>query len=89
MITALALWFELTAPFQHCNMSSKRITSFTAQLVTFDTPLPYSEVVKRFEQEVNKPLAQSKDFLLKLKNAASKTEIEDLVNSVRGDHDFV
>lgn len=68
-------------------MSSKHITSFTAQLVTFDTPLPYKEVVERFEKEVNK--AKSKDFMLRLQLAASKTEIKDLVNTAKGDSGFV
>jgi uncharacterized protein (DUF302 family) len=56
------------------------VTNVNAKLVTFDTPLSYTEVVARLDEAVNKQ--GSGDILVKLKNAKSREEIEGIVNTI-------
>jgi D-ribose pyranose/furanose isomerase RbsD len=65
----------------------KTITPFTAQLVTFDTTLPVREVITRLDKAVNK--SGSAQFISRFKTITSKAEIEELVQNVLGDNDFL
>ncbi|TFK43591.1 hypothetical protein BDQ12DRAFT_709331 [Crucibulum laeve] len=66
---------------------SKTITPFTAQLVTFETTLPYSEVVARLEAEVNKQ--GSAQIISQLRGSKSRAEIDHVVKTITGAKDFL
>ncbi|KAF8076325.1 hypothetical protein FPV67DRAFT_1776861 [Lyophyllum atratum] len=65
----------------------KTITPFTAQLVTFETTLPYKEVIARLDAEVNK--AGSLQFLSNFRAVTSKTELVELITGITGSNDFL
>jgi hypothetical protein len=66
---------------------TKNITQFTAQLVTFETSLPISEVCSRLDQKLHKSKA-GQIFNL-LRSAKSKEEIVDKINEITGGGDFL
>lgn len=66
---------------------SKKITPFTAQLVTFDTPLPVAEVILRLEKEVSK--SSSAQLLASIAKATSKEELEITIKELSGGNDFL
>ena len=51
----------------------KTVTPFTAQLVTFETSLPFKDVVARLDVELNKP--GSLQFLADFRNTTTKEAI--------------
>ncbi|KAG6812323.1 hypothetical protein H0H92_003407 [Tricholoma furcatifolium] len=65
----------------------KTTNSFTAQSVTFETTLPFHEVIARLDVEVNK--AGAHQFVSKLASASTKQAIVDLVSGVAGSNDFI
>jgi hypothetical protein len=65
---------------------SKSITSFTAQLVTFEADIPFAQVCERLEAEVNK--ANSAGLMPSLASAKSKEDIEEAVAKITGGKDF-
>ena len=65
---------------------SKTITPFTAQLVTFESDLPFAQVCERLESEVNK--STSAGIFPALASAKSKEDIEEAVNKITGGKDF-
>ncbi|KAG5646587.1 hypothetical protein DXG03_002891 [Asterophora parasitica] len=65
----------------------KTITPFTAQLVTYETTLPFKDVIARLDAEVNK--TGSLGFMSRLRTAASKADIVGLVNGITDDRDFL
>jgi len=65
----------------------KTITPFTAQLVTFETTLPFKEVIARLDREVNK--AGSLQFLSKFGSVTAKEEIVELITGITGSNDFL
>ncbi|KAK7470714.1 hypothetical protein VKT23_002136 [Stygiomarasmius scandens] len=65
---------------------SKTITPFTAQLVTFESDLPFAQVCERLEFEVNK--STSAGIFPALASAKSKEDIEEAVNKITGGNDF-
>ncbi|KAG6817439.1 hypothetical protein H0H87_008607 [Tephrocybe sp. NHM501043] len=56
-------------------------------MVTYETSLPFEEVIARLDIEVNK--AGAGQFILRLKNATTKKDLEDLVHGVTGSNDFL
>ncbi|KAF9000220.1 hypothetical protein BDQ17DRAFT_1327798 [Cyathus striatus] len=66
---------------------AKHVSSFSAQLVTFDTDLPFSEVISRLDREINKP--ETGNFLTQLASATTREEIINAVNSIKGPSDFL
>lgn len=86
VFSELALTSHSPLPSNHSTMS-KTVTSFTAQLVTFDTPLPVTDVIARLDVEINKQ--GSAEILQKLRTAATRAEIEEVVNTVTGANDFL
>lgn len=60
---------------------------FTAQLVTYDTPLPFKEVIARLDVEVNK--SGSSEFLAKFRTVGTKVEMEELILASLGAKDFL
>ncbi|KAG6855134.1 hypothetical protein C0991_006063 [Blastosporella zonata] len=67
----------------------KTTTSFTAQLVTYETTLAFQEVIARLDAEINKAEAGAGQFIQRLRNVSTKKDLQDLVSGVTGDHDFV
>ncbi|KAG6905495.1 hypothetical protein DXG01_002378 [Tephrocybe rancida] len=67
----------------------KTTTSFTAQTITYETTLPYTEVIARLDAEVNKAGAVASQFIPRLRDVQSKQDLEDLVSEVAGDNDFI
>lgn len=65
---------------------SKTIIPFTAEIVNFDTTLPFAEVISRLEVEINK--AGSTDILGKLRNVQNQEEFMSVVNKTTG-QDFL
>ncbi|GLB33746.1 hypothetical protein LshimejAT787_0106300 [Lyophyllum shimeji] len=65
----------------------KTIAPFTAQLVTFETDLPFLEVIARLDREVNKP--GSLEFLSKFRTVQTKEEIVELITGITGGNDFL
>ncbi|RDB22466.1 hypothetical protein Hypma_010260 [Hypsizygus marmoreus] len=65
----------------------KTATPFTAQLVTFDTTLPFDEVIARLNAQVNK--AGSTQFLAQFRNVSGREEIEELINGALGPSGFL
>ncbi|KAF8627198.1 hypothetical protein AX15_004515 [Amanita polypyramis BW_CC] len=66
---------------------NKTTTSVTAQLVTLESSAPFAEVTVRLDRALNKE--GSKQIMSKIKSATSKDEIEQIVNTIRGDNDFL
>ncbi|THV08618.1 TT1751-like protein [Dendrothele bispora CBS 962.96] len=66
---------------------SKTITPFTAQLVTFDSDLPFAQVCERLESEVNK--SASAGLFSAISSSKSKEELEEAVSKISGGNDFV
>ncbi|KAF9452497.1 hypothetical protein P691DRAFT_794919 [Macrolepiota fuliginosa MF-IS2] len=58
------------------------VTILEAKIVTFDTPLPYTEVIARLDEAVNKQ--GSADILIKLRGAKSREEIEQVIDAITG-----
>ncbi|KAF8655263.1 hypothetical protein AX16_003164 [Volvariella volvacea WC 439] len=67
--------------------ATTRTTTLTVPLITVDTPVPVTEVVARLEREVNKQ--GSAGFMLRLKEARTRDEIKDIVNSITNGSDFL
>ncbi|KXN83682.1 hypothetical protein AN958_00823 [Leucoagaricus sp. SymC.cos] len=68
--------------------TSMSITDLNAKLITFDTSLSYAEVVARLDEAVNKQ--DSGGILLKLRNAKSREEIEEIIDTITGlENDFL
>ncbi|KAF8639717.1 hypothetical protein AX17_000979 [Amanita inopinata Kibby_2008] len=65
----------------------KTITTFTAQLVTFESTSSFKEVIARLDSALNKE--GSKQIMVKLGAATSKGEVEELVNGTRGTSDLL
>lgn len=65
----------------------KSITPFTAQLVDFDTSLPFKDVIARLDLAVNK--VGSAQFIPLFKAATNKSEIEALIKGITGDRNFL
>ncbi|KAG7449304.1 uncharacterized protein BT62DRAFT_1073788 [Guyanagaster necrorhizus] len=66
---------------------SKTVTSFTAQLVTFTTPLPVSEVLRRLDKEVHRE--QSAGLIPFLKSDVSKDAFEEGLKRMANGNDFL
>ncbi|PFH51462.1 hypothetical protein AMATHDRAFT_59249 [Amanita thiersii Skay4041] len=66
---------------------SKTITTFTAQLVTFESALPFKDVVTRLDKALNKE--GSKQIVPRMGASTSRTEIENLINGICKDNDFL
>ncbi|KAF5370048.1 hypothetical protein D9758_001106 [Tetrapyrgos nigripes] len=66
---------------------SKTITSFTAQLVTFEADIPFTQVCERLEAEVNK--SSSAGLIPSLASPKSKEDVEEAVSKIAGGKDFV
>ncbi|KAK0468276.1 uncharacterized protein EV420DRAFT_1503605 [Desarmillaria tabescens] len=66
---------------------SKTIASFTAQLVTFTTPLPVSEVLHRLDKEVNRE--QSTGLIPFLKSGVPKETFEEGLKKMANGNDFL
>lgn len=65
----------------------KTTTIFSAQLVTFETSVPFAEFVARLDRAVNKE--GSDQIISKLKGADSREKLEKIVNDIRGGNDFL
>lgn len=64
------------------------ITDLNAKLVTFNTPLPYPQVISRLDEAVNKK--GSADILMKMRSAKTRDEIDRVVGSITGlSNDFL
>ncbi|KAG6900929.1 hypothetical protein C0993_004366 [Termitomyces sp. T159_Od127] len=64
----------------------KTTTAFTAQMVTYETTLPFTEVIARLDAEVNKPDARG--LLLAMGSAQTKQDFVDVVTGATGGKDF-
>jgi hypothetical protein len=65
----------------------KTTTKFSAQLITFETSVPFTEVIARLDSAVNKE--GSNQIISKLRNASTREQIEKIVNNIRGESDFL
>jgi predicted CopG family antitoxin len=65
----------------------KTTTKFSAQLVTFETSVPFSEFITRLDNALNKE--GSSQIISQLKGANSREQIEKIVNGIRGQSDFL
>lgn len=65
----------------------KTTTKFSAQLVTLETSVPFTEVIARLDSAVNKE--GSNQIISKLRNASTREQIEKIVNNIRGESDFL
>ena len=65
----------------------KTTTKISAQLVTFETSVPFSEFIIRLDSAVNKE--GSSQIISKLKGANSREQLEQIVNGIRGESDFL
>ncbi len=65
----------------------KTTTNFSAQLVTLETSVPFTEVVARLDSAVNKE--GSNQIISRLRNASTRDELEKIVNDIRGESDFL
>ncbi|KAG6817438.1 hypothetical protein H0H87_008606 [Tephrocybe sp. NHM501043] len=65
----------------------KTVTPFTAQLVTYETSLPFDVVISRLDQNVNK--TGSAGFVAKFAAATTREEIAAIVDSITGGKDFL
>ncbi|KAF8897483.1 hypothetical protein BD779DRAFT_1781942 [Infundibulicybe gibba] len=79
--------FVVSASLDPPPQPMKTITPFTAQLVTFTTTLPVGEVIARLDVEVNK--TGSAGFTSQMKAVTNKTDIENVINPIVGDRDFL
>ena len=66
---------------------NKTTTAFSAQLVTLESSVPFAEVTARLDRALNKE--ESKQMMSKIGSATSRDEIEQIVNTIRGDNDFL
>ncbi|KAG5727307.1 hypothetical protein E4T56_gene11197 [Termitomyces sp. T112] len=66
----------------------KTTAAFTAQLVTYETTLPFKEVIARLDAEVNKSEAGGA-LMMKVMAAKTKKEIVDGITGALADKDFV
>jgi hypothetical protein len=68
--------------------ASMTVTNLNAKLITYETTLPYSEVIGRLDRAVNKH--GSGGILIKLSNAKSREDIEEIVNAItKMENDFL
>ena len=65
----------------------RTITTFSAQLVTLETSLGFSEAIARLDKAINKE--GSSQLMPKMKSATSKDEIDLIVNGILGANDFL
>ncbi|KAG6860992.1 hypothetical protein C0995_005012 [Termitomyces sp. Mi166 len=65
----------------------KTTTAFTAQLVTYETTLPFNEVTARLDAEVNK--FEAGGVMLKMRSAKTKKDLVDSIQGAMGGKDFV
>ncbi|KAK0490939.1 hypothetical protein IW261DRAFT_1413364 [Armillaria novae-zelandiae] len=66
---------------------SKTITSFTAKLVTFTTPLPVSDVLRRLDEEVHRE--QSAGLIPFLRSGVTKEAFEEGLKKMANGNDFL
>ncbi|KAI0752599.1 TT1751-like protein [Daedaleopsis nitida] len=69
-------------------MSSKTVVNFTARRVSYETPLPLTEVIARLDKEINKAGGGPEVFRL-LRTAKDKAELEEGFNALTQGRDFV
>ncbi|XP_006460052.1 hypothetical protein AGABI2DRAFT_68010 [Agaricus bisporus var. bisporus H97] len=62
--------------------SSISITDLNAKLVTFNTPLSFTQVISRLDEAVNKQ--GSANILAEMRNAKTRAEIDQVVESITG-----
>ncbi|KAF8351515.1 hypothetical protein F5887DRAFT_862962, partial [Amanita rubescens] len=65
----------------------KTTTKFSAQLVTLETSVPFTEVIARLDSAVNKE--GSNQIISQLRNASTREQLEKIVNDIRGESDFL
>ena len=70
------------------DMASKSTVEYTARRITYQTPLPLSEVIARLDKEINKPGGGLPLFRL-LRDAKERTELEEGINALTQGRDFV
>lgn len=64
------------------------MTNINAKLITFNTSLPYTNVISRLDEAVNKQ--GSTAIMFKLKDAQSREEIDEIVNTItKLENDFL
>ncbi|KAF5388262.1 hypothetical protein D9615_000361 [Tricholomella constricta] len=88
LTSALLMSYDghLKGSINFCQMK-KTVTPFTVQLVTFETNLPFEEVIARLDEELNKQ--GSLQFLSKFRTATTREEIVDLITNITGNNDFL
>ncbi|KAG6890264.1 hypothetical protein C0992_002530 [Termitomyces sp. T32_za158] len=64
----------------------KTTTAFTAQLVTYETTLPFDEVIARLDAQVNKPPAGG--IMPAMASARTKQDVIDAVTNATRGNDF-
>ncbi|KAL9712664.1 hypothetical protein Ac2012v2_003901 [Leucoagaricus gongylophorus] len=68
--------------------ASMAMTNIDAKLITFNTSLPYTNVISRLDEAVNKQ--GSTAIMFKLKDAQSREEIDEIVNTItKLENDFL
>ena len=68
--------------------ASMAVTNINAKLITFNTSLPYTNVISRLDEAVNKQ--GSTAIMFKLKDAQSREEIDEIVNTItKLENDFL
>ena len=64
------------------------MTNINAKLITFNTSLPYTNVISRLDEAVNKQ--GSTAIMFKLKDAQSREEIDEIMNTItKLENDFL
>jgi hypothetical protein len=66
---------------------NKTTTTFSAQLVTLESSLGFSEVLARLDKAINKE--GSSQLIPKMKSATSRDEINLIVDGILGANDFL
>ena len=66
---------------------SKTVTPLTAQLVQFDTSVPFAEVISRLDEAVNK--TQSGDIIARFRSGKTQQELASVVEHVTQEKDFL
>ena len=69
-------------------MASKSVVDYTARRVTYETPLPLTEVIARLDNEINKQGGGPEVFRI-MRTSTTKAELEEGFNALTKGRDFV
>lgn len=68
--------------------ASMSVATTNTKLVTFETSLPYAQVVARLDEAVNKQ--GSGEIIKKMRDATTREDIETVINTITGvENDFL